>query len=210
MWAPALLRALAGQYQPHKAFCRPWELGSASPSPLPVGAVGGAGPGHRVPGTKGPFMPTRHHLISGPDVTAALSWGGRSLGQRRSSEQGDVGDRWGPQSSLCWCHDRGRSASAGPARGSPVAAYPVPSEAQGKVGPSTLGLGAQDGPALPTGAHDGHCTRGPSLGTLLSCLAHNTRNCTNTSLTHISTHTPTCTCTHVCTRLHTSHTNACT
>lgn len=172
MWAPALLRALAGQYQPHKAFCRPWALGSASPSPLPVGAVGGAGPGHHVPGTKGPFMPTRHHLISGPDVMAALSWGGRSLGRRRSSEQGDVGDRWGPQSSLCWCHGRGRSASAGPAHGSPAAAYPAPSEAQGKAGPSTPGLGAQDGPAPPTGAHDGRCARAPCLLTLLSCLTH--------------------------------------
>ena len=57
------------------------------------------------------------------------------------------------------------------------------SEAQGRAGPSTLGLGAQDGPALPTGAYDGHCTRGPSLVTVLSfCLTH----------THL----------HICTHLH--------
>ena len=207
MWAPALLRALAGQYQPHKAFCRPWELGSASPSPLPVGAVGGAGPGHRVPGTKGPFMPTRHHLISGPDVMAALSWGGRSLGRRRSSEQGDVGDRWGPQSSLCWCHGRGRSASAGPAHGSPAAAYPAPSEAQGKAGPSTPGLGAQDGPAPPTGAHDGRCARAPCLLTLLSCLTHTHSHTAHAAAQILHSHTaaytrphaPAHTFAHVCT-----------
>lgn len=91
------------------------------------------------------------------------------------------------------------------------------SEAQGRAGPSTPGLGAQDGPALPTGAYDGRCTQGPSLVTLLSfCLtlthlhicthlhmhtfAHNTRysmyTCTHT---HLHAHT------HTFARLHTTH-----
>lgn len=94
------------------------------------------------------------------------------------------------------------------------------SEAQGRVGPSRLGLGAQDGQALPTGAHDGCCTQGPSLVTLLSfrlththlhmhTFAHNAHTTAHMlALTHICLHTHLHTHMHLCTRLHTPHTSA--
>lgn len=84
------------------------------------------------------------------------------------------------------------------------------SEAQGRVGPSRLGLGAQDGPALPTRAYDGRCTRGPGHTPLLPphthtfahahMFAHNAHTTAHIlALTHICMHTHM----HLQTHLHT-------
>ena len=223
MWAPAPPRVLAGQYRPHKAFCRPWELGSAAPAHFLWGQSAAQGWATVLQGQRGlswPHVTTSSLVLTSWQLSAGegIPWGGG-----------------GPASRVTWtAAGQHRTAHSGVTTGGPrpLQAQAVGllwlhtqclSEAQGRVGPSRLGLGARDGPALPTGAYDGRCTQGPSLVTLLSSRLTHTHICTRTCLhtTHTQRHiylhshtparthtcTPACTCRHTCTRWHT-HTNA--
>lgn len=88
---PALRGALAGQADHSAPFVGRGSSAHSAPAHFLLGADGGAGLGPYVPGTKGPFVPTRHHLLSsGPSVVAAPSGGGRrpGLGVLRGQRDG--------------------------------------------------------------------------------------------------------------------------
>ena len=223
MWAPAPPRVLAGQYRPHKAFCRPWELGSAAPAHFLWGQSAAQGWATVLQGQRGlscPHVTTSSLVLTSWQLSAGegIPWGGG-----------------GPASRVTWtAAGQHRTAHSGVTTGGPrpLRAQAVGllwlhtqclSEAQGRVGPSRLGLGAQDGPALPTGAYDGRCTQGPSLVTLLSfrlththlhthMFAHNAHTAAHIlALTHTCLHTHLHTRMHLQTHLHTlAYTHKCT